>query len=79
MATQASENIVVERTPLEEVCPQCGGRDVRRYPVAAALGARMATKCQGCFYVLRLERPRPEDNWPPFRPRSLGWQGSRAG
>lgn len=71
--------ISVERQPVEEVCPKCKGTDVRRYPVAAALGPRIAIKCQDCFHVLRLERPRREDGWPPFRPRTLGWRGSRAG
>ncbi len=71
--------IKVERVPVDATCPACGGKDVRRYPVVAALGPRIVIKCQECFHVLSLERPKPEDNWPPFRALAYDWKASRAG
>lgn len=73
------EFIAVERKPVDATCPACESRDVRRYPVVAALGPRIVTKCQACFHVLALERPKPEDDWPPFRAVAYEWRASRAG
>jgi hypothetical protein len=69
----------VERIPVEASCPACRGHNVSRYPIANHIGPRMVTKCQDCFEVLALDRPTPEDNWPPFRPAALDWAPSRAG
>ena len=69
----------VARKPVDATCPACASRDVRRYPVVAALGPRIVTKCQDCFHVLALDRPRPEDDWPPFRAVAYDWPSSRAG
>jgi predicted RNA-binding Zn-ribbon protein involved in translation (DUF1610 family) len=69
----------VERAGVDATCPSCGGDDVRRYPIADHIGPRIVTKCQSCFHVLALDRPSPEDNWPPFRPAAIDWPASRAG
>jgi len=71
--------VSVERVPVEATCPACGGSNVARYPVANHIGPRMVTKCQDCFEALAVDRPAPEDNWPPFRPAALDWPASRAG
>lgn len=74
-----TERVYVERTPVPDaVCDQCGSTDVRRYPVACHWGARMVTKCQSCFHILALDRPTPEDNWPPFRSVAYDWEPSLA-
>jgi hypothetical protein len=75
----AEQYIEVERVKVEATCPACGSDDVRRYPIANYIGPRMVTKCQACFEVLKLDRPAPEDNWPPFRPAAFDWEPSRAG
>lgn len=68
---------VVERVAVPDlVCPSCGDRDVRRYPVSDQHGARMATKCQGCLHTLAIERPGPEDDWPPYRSVTADWRPS---
>jgi hypothetical protein len=69
----------VTREETTETCPRCGSDDVRRYPLADHIGPRIATKCQSCFHALSIERPKPEDNWPPFRPAAEDWPSSRAG
>jgi hypothetical protein len=67
----------VERKKVEgAVCPECGSDDVRRYPVAAVHGPRMATKCQACMHTLALERPSDEDFWPLFRSVTWDWEPS---
>ena len=76
-ATPSAEELVVPRQDIRDVtCPECGGADIQRYPVACVLGARMATKCQACLHVLALERPRAEDDWPPFRSTTYDWEAS---
>lgn len=63
------EPLVVRKEPLSELtCPSCRRNEVATYPVAAHQGPRIVTKCQSCFTVLELRRPRPEEPWPPFRP-----------
>lgn len=71
--------ISVERAAVDATCPECGGSDVRRYPIADHIGPRIVTKCQGCFHVLALDQPTAADNWPPFRPAAIDWPASRAG
>jgi hypothetical protein len=67
----------VERVPVEgATCPECGGGDVRRYPVSAYVGARIAVKCQDCLHTLSLTRPAAEDNWPAFRSVTYDWEAS---
>lgn len=69
----------VERVRVEAAeCPECGGKDVFRYPVANQHGARMATKCQDCLHALSYERPGPDDLWPPFRSVTYDWEASPA-
>lgn len=71
--------LTVERTKVEgATCPACGSNDVRRYPIANEHGARMATKCQACLHVLKIERPGPDDIWPPFRSVTYDWEPSLA-
>jgi hypothetical protein len=71
--------ISVKREPVPgAVCPQCGGEDVRRYPIAWSRGPRIVTKCQTCFSALAVDRPAPEDAWPPFRAVAYDWEVSAA-
>lgn len=71
------ERVYVIRTEVPGTdCPDCGGTDVRRYPIANHHGPRMVTKCQDCFHVLALDRPTEEDNWPPFRAVTYDWEAS---
>lgn len=58
------------------VCPACESTDVRRYPIANEHGARIVTKCQACMTVVALERPGPDDVWPPFRAVAYDWDAS---
>src|SRR4051812_23493849 len=60
------------------ICPECGGDDIRRYPIACHLGPRMVIKCQQCMHVVKLERPAPEDKWPPYRAVAYDWEASPA-
>lgn len=69
----------VERVPVEgQTCPECGSTDVRRYPVGWVRGPRIVVKCQDCFFALSVERPAPEDAWPPFRSATYDWDASPA-
>jgi hypothetical protein len=71
------QRLTVERTPMPGTsCPTCGGSDVRRYPIANHRGPRIVTKCQTCFHVLALDKPKEEDHWPPFRSVSYDWEAS---
>lgn len=71
--------VYAERTRLEgESCPSCGGADVRRYPVANHQGPRITVTCQDCLHVLRVQRPEPEDMWPPYRAVAYEWEPSLA-
>ncbi|MDT7726558.1 MAG: hypothetical protein QOI21_3134 [Actinomycetota bacterium] len=75
----AEAQIYVERVPVPGLtCPSCGGEDIRRYPIANHFGPRMATKCQTCLYALAIDRPKEEDNWPPFRAVTYDWEASPA-
>lgn len=75
--TPREERIYLERALVPDAtCPACGSSDVRRYPIANHKGARMATKCQACMHVLKVERPAFEDNWPPFRAVAYDWEAS---
>ena len=69
----------VQRVPVDVTCPACGSGNVARYPIANCIGPRVVCKCQESFEVLDLDRPAPEDEWPAFRPVTLGWPASRAG
>ena len=70
------DRIYAVRTPVDETCPACGGTDVRRYPIANHLGPRMTVTCQDCLHVLRVERPEPQDMWPPYRAVAYDWEPS---
>lgn len=75
----AEERIYVERVPVDVgSCPRCGGSDIRKYPIANHFGPRIATKCQDCLYALAVDRPKEEDNWPPFRSVTYDWEASPA-
>ncbi len=72
-------DLVVAKKPVEGVtCPQCGGSDVRRYPIGWFKGPRMVVKCQDCYHSLSVERPALEDAWPPFRSATYDWDASPA-
>lgn len=71
--------ISVERTPVAESCPECGGGDVRRYPAFTARGPRFVVKCQQCLALVRDEDPNVEELHPPFWPMTRSWPSSRAG
>lgn len=74
-----NDTVSTERVPVAgEVCGACGSHDVRRYPIANHLGPRMTVTCQACLHVLRVERPGPEDRWPPFRAVAYDWDASPA-
>jgi hypothetical protein len=67
------------REPVEGAsCPACASTDVRRYPIANHLGPRITITCQNCLHVLRVERPGPHDNWPPYRAVAYDWEPSLA-
>ena len=71
--------LYVEKQPVPDTtCPQCGSTDIARYPVAWSRGPRMVTKCQQCYTSLAVERPTPEENWPPFRAVAYDWDVSAA-
>ena len=75
----ADERVYVERVPVAGMtCPQCGGADIRRYPISNHFGPRMATKCQTCLHSLAIDRPTEADNWPPFRAVTYDWEASPA-
>ncbi len=46
----------VEREPVEGVCPECGTRDLARYPVVDEHGWADVTKCQRCLCSVSRER-----------------------
>jgi hypothetical protein len=65
----------VERVPVPDTtCPACGDDDVRRYPIANQYGPRMTVKCQACMHILSVERPGPDDMWPPYRSVTFDWK-----
>lgn len=58
------------------VCPKCGSKDVRKYPIANYMGPRIVVKCQNCFNVLEMLIPKREDKWPPYCPVTHDWEVS---
>lgn len=73
------KDLKVEKTPVEGVtCERCGGTDIRRYPVTWSRGPRIVVKCQDCYTAVSVERPAPEDPWPPFRAVAYDWEVSAA-
>lgn len=59
-------------------CEKCGGTDIRRYPITWSRGPRIVTKCQSCYTPVSVEKPGPEDPWPPFRAVAYDWDVSPA-
>jgi ssDNA-binding Zn-finger/Zn-ribbon topoisomerase 1 len=75
--TPSAEQMVVRKEEVADAeCPKCGSSDVRRYGVGWYKGPRMVVKCQACYHTLSVERPLPEDNWPPFRAAGYDWEAS---
>jgi hypothetical protein len=75
----SEERVYAAREPLAGAsCPACASTDVRRYPIANHLGPRITITCQNCLHVLRVERPAPQDNWPPYRAVAYDWEPSLA-
>ena len=73
------ERVYAAREPVAGAsCPTCASTDVRRYPIANHLGPRITITCQDCLHVLRVERPAPQDNWPPYRAVAYDWEPSLA-
>jgi hypothetical protein len=73
------ERVYAVREPVAGAsCPACASTDVRRYPIANHLGPRITVTCQDCLHVLRVERPAPEDHWPPYRAVAYDWEPSPA-
>ena len=71
--------IEVERESVTDAtCPRCGSEEIQRYPIGYYKGPRMVVKCQSCFHSLAVERPGPEDAWPPFKPATYDWEPSPA-
>ena len=68
--------ISLVRERVDVGCPECGGSDVRRYPIANHMGPRIVTKCQDCMHIVELRKPTPEEAWPPFRSVTYGWEAS---
>jgi len=44
-----------EKEPVAGACPQCGARDLARYPVLAAGGWFEVVKCQRCLHSVSRE------------------------
>jgi vanillate/4-hydroxybenzoate decarboxylase subunit D len=47
--------LVVERDPVEGICPECHHAELRRYPVLSDGGWFVAVKCQRCLYSISRE------------------------
>ena len=75
-APPSESNLVLERVQVEGACPECGGHDIRQYPIANYLGPRIVTKCQDCMGVVEMRKPRPDEHWPPFRAVTYDWDAS---
>jgi hypothetical protein len=71
--------LTVDRVPVGATCPECRRSDVREYPVFAARGPRIVTKCQACLATLVDREPTDGELHPPFRPMTRSWKGTRAG
>lgn len=69
----------VKRTPVEGSCPECGGKDIKRYAAFTSRGPRFVHKCQECFALVREEPPNVDEAHPPFWPMTRKWRVSRAG
>lgn len=48
--------LFVEREPVEGSCPECGGEELRRYPVISEGGWWTVVKCQSCLHSVERER-----------------------
>ena len=71
--------ISVVKTPVDDAtCPSCGSDDIARYPIGWVRGPRIVVKCQSCYESLSVERPAPDDRWPPFRSVTADWDVSVA-
>ncbi len=71
------EFVVVERQPVDGLqCPDCGGSDIRKYPVLNARGWHETTKCQACLCVLD-ESAMPI--WGFWKPLTADWERSEKG
>jgi hypothetical protein len=77
-APPSEPTLVLQRAQVEGDCPECGGSDVRQYPIANHLGPRIVTKCQDCMHVVEMRKPRPDEPWPPFRAVTYDWDASPA-
>lgn len=75
----SGEFAFVEKKPVHEKCPGCGSTNTARYPVVCYRGILMVVKCQDCFYRLRYEDGKPDENWPTYQALSKDWSRSRAG
>ena len=49
-------HVTVEREPVAGSCPECGGNDLRRYPVINERGWEMVVKCQDCLFAVERAR-----------------------
>jgi hypothetical protein len=77
--TPGPEQMDVVKTPVRALsCPRCGSSDIARYPIGHYKGPRVVTKCQACYHSLSVDRPLPEDSWPPFRSATYDWEPSAA-
>lgn len=72
----SEDRVYAVRAPVDESCSACGGSDVRRYPIANHQGPRITVTCQDCLHVVRVERPAPDDKWPPYRAVAYDWEPS---
>ena len=52
----SEEFLFVERVPVDGECPECGGRDLARYPVLTEGGWWDVTKCQDCLARIETKR-----------------------
>ncbi len=65
--------LYVTREPVEAICPRCKSSNVCRYPIWRFNGFFIGSKCQDCFYILSLDKPKPADRWPPFKAAAWDW------
>jgi rubredoxin len=71
------EVLYLTREVVEDTkCPECGGEDIRQYPLSNHLGPRIATKCQDCMHILEIRKPTAKEPWPPFRSVTYDWEAS---
>jgi hypothetical protein len=48
--------LFVERVDVDGSCPECGGENLKRYPVVSEGGWWTVTKCQNCLFSVDRER-----------------------